>query len=155
MLRNVLPLGSGAYNAAETNNKLLELADRDANEEATINPDDTQREETESEVDPMAIASVVTQVNTVDSRPGTSAHADDIDGRTSWRSKFRQVGIQGQILTSDPSLMPDTRIISIINSFFHLFPPLSAGVFFVVLHLPPQNNTQHRKKALLSYDRLH
>lgn len=91
MLRNVLPLGSGAYNTAETNNKLLELADRDTNEDATTNPDDTQQEETESEVDPMAIASVVTQVNTVDSRPGTSAHGEDIDGRTSWKSKFRQV----------------------------------------------------------------
>jgi hypothetical protein len=91
MLRNVLPLGSGADKTAETNNKLLELADRDANDDATTNPEDPQREETESEVDPIAMASVVTQygVNPADSRPGTSAHTDDIDGRTSWRSKFR------------------------------------------------------------------
>jgi hypothetical protein len=106
MLRNVLPLGSGADNTAETNNKLLELADRDANGDATANNVDTQREETESEVDPMAIASVVTQygVDTADSRPGISSQADDIDGRASWKSKFRQVGnFKAPIHSSNPS----------------------------------------------------
>jgi RNA polymerase II subunit A small phosphatase-like protein len=106
MLRNVLPLGSGTDNTAETNNKLLELADRDGNEDATTNPEGTQQEETESEVDPMAIASVVTQygVNTTDSRPGTSSHADDIDGRSSWKSKFRQVDyFKSPFIPSNPS----------------------------------------------------
>lgn len=113
MLRNVLPLGSGTDNTAETNNKLLELADRDANGDATANNVDTQREETESEVDPMAIASVVTQygVDTADSRPGTSSQADDIDARTSWKSKFRQVGnFKAPFISQTPRAVADTKI---------------------------------------------
>lgn len=89
MLRK-LPLGTSAYNNNETNNKLLELADRDTNDDAATNAEDTEQEEAEQQgPDPSAIASVVTQVNTVDSRAGSSSHNDDIDGRTSWKSKFR------------------------------------------------------------------
>lgn len=84
MLRNVFP--GGTESNAETNNKLLELADRDANDDAV-----TSGAETEEEAEPeaSAIASVITQVSAADARPGPSARADDIDGRTTWKSKFR------------------------------------------------------------------
>lgn len=91
MLRK-LPLGTSDYNNNETNNKLLELADRDTNDDVATNAEDTEQEEQDAQgPDPSAIASVVTQVNTVDSRAGSSSHNDDIDGRTSWKSKFRSI----------------------------------------------------------------
>ncbi len=84
MLRNVFPGGDPSN--AETNNKLLELADRDANDDAVTSGAETEEE---AEPEPSAIASVITQVNSTQPRPGPSARADNIDGRTSWKSKFR------------------------------------------------------------------
>jgi len=123
MLRNVLPLGSGADNTAETNNKLLELADRDANGDTTANNVDAQREETESEVDPMALASVVTQygVNTADSRPGPSSQVENTEDKTSWKSKFRQVGTFKAPVDVSSLVQKRTSRFQFTNSFSPFF----------------------------------
>ena len=117
MLRK-LPLGSSAYNNTETNNKLLELTDRDTNDDAATNAEDTEQEDVDAQVpDPASIASVVTQVNTVDSRAGTSSHNEDIDGRSSWKSKFRYVLLYSLILIY-PCLL---CFHSLFSHLLHLF----------------------------------
>jgi len=100
MLRSVLPLGSAGHtrNPTETNSKLLELADRDLNEENISVGGTDQEPDIDDEAIPsaLAISSVVTQVSLAEPVPRAPVYLEDRESKNSWKFKFRQVFFSSQ-----------------------------------------------------------
>jgi carboxy-terminal domain RNA polymerase II polypeptide A small phosphatase len=104
-MRSILPLGGGtpAHARTDTNSKLLELADRDLVEDAPGTTETTSQDDAEEDLPgpppSSAIASVVTQVTALGPPSSSgggggaaqSSRTEDVDGRTSWKSKFRNI----------------------------------------------------------------
>ena len=76
---------------AETKNKLLDAdANQDDDPATTAEGTEQGEEESESEVPESSIGAVITQFTGPPStRPALAARTDDIDGKPTWKSKFR------------------------------------------------------------------
>jgi RNA polymerase II subunit A small phosphatase-like protein len=100
MLRGALPNGP-AHTRTDTNSKLLELTDRDLNDEE---PDSNDSAEAGDDPETAAaLASVITQVAAPGPRPAARLPLEDEDeGRNTWRSKLR-------CASSPPACRPPCR----------------------------------------------